>query len=114
MQLLKEKLKKVQVLYLNNALEIEYKNLLDEIKKIKQNIYELEENFRKEAINDSIKTDEGYAFWDQGESTISQLVMEYGSQDYLYIIPQGLTSIKINMFSTIAMPRQSWDEILPY
>ncbi len=111
---LKEKMDIAVILYKKSASDIEYKTLLDEIKKIKQNIQSLEENFRKEAVNDSIKTDEGYAFWDQGETTISQLVMEYGSQDYLYIIPQELASIKLNMFSTIAIPRQSWNELLEF
>jgi general secretion pathway protein D len=111
---LKEKTNKVDDLYKTNATDSEYKNLLDEIKKIKQNIQALEENFKKEAINESIKIDEGYAFWDQGETTISQLVMEYGSQDYLYIIPQELALIKLNMYSTIPIPRQSWDELMEF
>jgi len=111
---LKEKMSYIEILYQKNAKDIEYKNLLSEIKEIKKNIQDVEENFRKEAINDSIKTDEGYAFWDQGESTISQLIMEYGSQDYLYMIPQELASIKINMFSTIPVPRQSWEELLQF
>lgn len=111
---LKDKMMKVEELHNKNAKEVEYKTLLDEVKIIKKNIHTLEENFRKETINDSNKTDEGYAFWDQGETTISQLMMEYGSQDYLYIIPPDLASIKLNMFSTIPVPRQSWEELLEF
>lgn len=111
---LKEKMSQVETLYNKKALEPEYKSIFEEIKKIKENIKTLEEEFRKDTINESIKLDEGYAFWDQGETTISQLVMEFGSQDYLYIIPPDLASIKLNMFSTVAIPRQSWEELLEF
>jgi general secretion pathway protein D len=111
---LKEKINEIEILHSKNASDEEYKNLLEKVKKVRENIQILEEKFRTDSICETMKTDEGYAFWDQGESTISQLIMEYGSQDYLYIIPQELASMKINLFSTIPVPRQSWDELLQF
>jgi len=111
---LSEKLEEAAVLKSKNASEKEFEKLFYEVKEIKKKIKGLQESFRKESVLDSTKTEEGYAFWDQGESTISQLVMEYGSQDYLYIIPQELASLKINLYSTIPIPRQSWDEVLEF
>nr|NGX56989.1 putative type II secretion system protein D [Candidatus Anoxychlamydiales bacterium] len=55
---------------------------------------------------------EEYAFWDQGETTISQIVMEYGSMNFLYAIPQEIATMKIQLFSTIAVPRSSWEELI--
>ena len=32
--------------------------------------------------------------WDMGETTLSQLIMEYGATDFLYVIPQELSGMK--------------------
>ena len=109
---LQNKVKDVNFLFFNDAKDSEYEKLLNSIKAIREKIKDLEENFRKDAICDSMKTDEGYAFWDQGETTIAQLIMEYGSQDFLYVVPQELSTIKLNLFSTIPIPRESFDDIL--
>lgn len=109
---LEKKINEVNNLYSKNATDDDFKKLLDEIKEIKKNISNLQENFRKDYVRDGIKNDESYAFWDQGETTISQMIMEIGSQDYLYVIPNELATMKINVYSTIAIPHESWDDIL--
>jgi len=109
---LKNKLISVNFLYSKKANNNEYENLLYEIKEIRKKIKDIEDEFRKDAMKDAMKADEGYAFWDQGETTISQLIMEYGSQDFLYVIPQELSSMKLNLFSTIPIPRESFEDIL--
>lgn len=109
---LKERLEKANDLYKKNALAHEYEKLLDETKQIRKKIHDLEETFRDNAAQDAMKTDEGYAFWDQAESNISQLILEYGSQDYLFVIPQELAHLKINLFSTIPIPKNSWEDML--
>src|SRR3990167_1357269 len=38
--------------------------------------------------------------------------MEYGATDHLYIIPQELSSMKISLFSSIPLPRESWSEMI--
>ncbi|NGX44410.1 MAG: Type II secretion system protein D [Candidatus Anoxychlamydiales bacterium] len=111
-KILKMNLENANELYSKEANEEEYLNLLSDVKEIRKKIGDLEDNFRKEAVDSSMKTDEGYAFWDQAESSISQLIMEYGSGDYLYVIPQEIANLKINLFSTIPIPKNSWDDLL--
>ncbi len=50
--------------------------------------------------------------WDQEEITLSQLIMEYGSADYLYVIPPEYAAMKLNLYSNIPIPRQSWTDLL--
>ncbi|OGN62096.1 MAG: hypothetical protein A3F40_01230 [Chlamydiae bacterium RIFCSPHIGHO2_12_FULL_27_8] len=92
--------------------EIEFKELLQETKKIKNEILNVQNEYKSLILKENIKTDEGYSFWDAGETTISQLIMEYGSQDFLYVIPNEIGSLKLNLFSTISIPRESFDEVL--
>src|SRR3972149_9711902 len=86
-QELKRKYQEFQDLYLKNPNEKEYSNKLKEINEIKKKILDKQLEFKNSSIQDGMKTDEGYAFWDQGETNVSQIIMEYGSQDYLYVIP---------------------------
>ncbi|NGX63252.1 MAG: putative type II secretion system protein D [Candidatus Anoxychlamydiales bacterium] len=109
---LKSKQKNAVVLFEKNAKTQEYKALLVEMNQIREKIHSLEDTFREKFIDDAMKTDEGYAFWDQAESNISQLILEYGSQDYLYVIPPELANLKINLFSTIPIAKNSWEDML--
>ncbi|MCK4934318.1 MAG: hypothetical protein KAR79_01910, partial [Simkaniaceae bacterium] len=109
---LKEKYKHVSTLYQQGALEDEYKEILHEISGIKEEIIFLEANFRDLATIDAKKEEEGYAIWDQEETTLSALVMEYGASDYLYIVPPEMFSMKVSMHSGIPIPRESWDSLL--
>jgi general secretion pathway protein D len=38
--------------------------------------------------------------------------MEYGSADYLYVIPPEYAAMKLNLYSNIPIPRQSWADLL--
>ncbi|OGN65464.1 MAG: hypothetical protein A2888_01555, partial [Chlamydiae bacterium RIFCSPLOWO2_01_FULL_28_7] len=78
----------------------------------KNEILNVQNEYKSLILKENIKTDEGYSFWDAGETTISQLIMEYGSQDFLYVIPNEIGSLKLNLFSTISIPRESFDEVL--
>ena len=90
-----------------------FNRLKEEIKEIRKQIFELEANVRQQYVDGSSHlVDESYAFWDQGETTLSQLIMEYGSSDYLYVIPPELSSMKISLFSSIPIPRSSWTEMI--
>src|SRR3989344_6027671 len=74
--------------------EGDYQRLLSEMQKIKKEIRSLEEGWRKTSVEEGLSSDEVYAFWDVGEITLSQLIMEYGATDYLYVIPQELGGMK--------------------
>lgn len=88
-------------------------NLKEEVKKIKEEIFVLENKIRKNYIEEgSSNLDDSHAFWDQGETTLSQLIMEYGSADFLYVIPPELALMKISLFSAIPIPRAAWGEMI--
>jgi general secretion pathway protein D len=116
MELLREELKdnykKAAFLFQNRAEEAQYADLLEKIKAIKSTIQEKEKKWRKVFIEGEEKAEESYGFWDQGETTLSQLIMEYGSTDFLYIVPHELGSIKIHMCSNIPIPKESWNEMI--
>jgi len=94
------------------ANELEYQYLIAEVKQIKDEIKALEEQWRKASIEESLGLEDAYALWDVGETTLAQLIMEYGASDYLYIIPQELSAMKISLFSSIPLPRESWNEMI--
>jgi general secretion pathway protein D len=96
----------------DGANELEYHALLDELKVLKKKRESLQEKWRKAFADDAGGGDENYALWDMGETTLSQLVMEYGASDYLYIIPPELSAMKISLYSSIPLPRESWGEMM--
>lgn len=92
--------------------EEEYHLLLSQVNEIKNEIRTLETKWYDAAIGESKREEEGYALWDQEETTLAQLVMEYGALDYLFIVPPEMAALKLNMHSNIPIPRESWNEIL--
>jgi general secretion pathway protein D len=96
----------------NEASEEEFKNLLREVNALKTEIGQVESQWREAAVNDAKREEEGYALWDQEETTLAQLVMEYGAMDFLYIVPPEMAMLKLNMHSGIPIPRESWSEVL--
>ncbi len=108
---LKEKFAKALTLSKEESDEALYRELLEEVRRLKQNIWSLEENWRKASTKES-SSEDLYALWDVGETTLSQLIMEYGAAEYLYIIPQELSAMKISLFSSIPLPRTSWGEMI--
>jgi len=83
---------------------------LDKIRSLKNEIVSLENDWKKERIAEL--KDEEFVFWDQGQTTIADLVMEYGSSDFLYVIPPEIGNIKITLHSQIPLPYESWDEMI--
>jgi general secretion pathway protein D len=96
----------------NGASEPQYAQLLDQLKILKVKKEALQERWRKSFADEAGGGDENYALWDMGETTLSQLVMEYGASDYLYVIPPELSSMKISLYSNIPLPRESWGEMM--
>ncbi|MBI3508509.1 MAG: hypothetical protein HY069_02580, partial [Chlamydiia bacterium] len=109
---LEEKFRKGSLLADEGADDSAYRTLLDEISALKQEIHILEEHWRKVSVAEGSAAEEPYAFWDVGETTLAQLIMEYGASDYLYILPQELSGMKISLFSSIPLPRESWSEMI--
>ncbi len=96
-------------LYKQNAPEYSYKDLLQKINTIKKQIVDLETEWQKVATEGQ---QEGYALWHQPDTTLEQLVVDYGSQDYVYILSPAIANIPISVTSNLPIPRTSWDEML--
>ncbi len=101
----------VEELYLQNAPEEAYQELLLRINDVKENMRILQENWRKMVTKPGIK-DEGYALWHQPDTTLKQLIVDYGSMDYVYLIPPEIASIQVSVSSNIPIPRSSWGQML--
>ena len=102
----------VALLHEKRAGEEEFQQLLKEVNGFKGDIVKLEQQWRELTIGEAKREEEGYALWDQEETTLAQLAMEYGAMDYLYIVPPEMASLKLNMHSGIQIPRESWSEVL--
>jgi general secretion pathway protein D len=89
-----------------------YRGLLGEVRAIKGKIRALEESWRRVSVDETARGEEAYALWDMGETTLSQLIMEYGANDYLYVVPQELSGMKISLYSSIPLPHESWSEMI--
>ena len=96
----------------SGANESEFAQLLDTTNQIKKQLIELHSHWKDTLVGETKRDEEGYALWDQEETTLDQLVMEYGAPDFLYVIPTEMANIKINMHSNIAIPRESWSDVL--
>ncbi len=100
----------VWTLYKQNAPECEYKELLDRVSVVREHRSHLQNSFREMAARSSLE--ESYALWHQPDATIGQLVIDYGSNNYVYLLPQEISSIKLNVDSNLPVPRSSWNEML--
>lgn len=100
----------VQELYRQHAPVESYKDLLEKINEIKGNIQLLQESWREMSAQSN--QEEGYALWHQPETTLGQLIMDYGSQEYVYLVSPEIATIKLSVDSNLPIPRSSWDEML--
>lgn len=100
----------VENLYVNNAPEEEYRCLLDQINEIRESMYTLEKGWQQLAADTAPA--EGYALWHQPDTTIGQLVIDYGSQNYVYLLTPEIAAMKLSVDSNLPVPRASWDEML--
>lgn len=104
--------KEVNRLHETQADEAQFKELLVKIRGIKEQIASLEERWHQFVVDDFKKEEEGYALWDQEETTLAKMVTEYGALDYLFVVPPELAAVKMNMHSNIPIPRESWSDML--
>ncbi len=92
------------------ASEEELSLILNGIRTMKQELHTMQEMWRREHL--AAKDCEGYALWQEPEISLFQLVIDYGSQDYLYLLPQELHSRMVGLFSNIPIPQAAWGECL--
>ena len=109
---LKNCYQRAKTLHAEGADEVTFYELLSHVNAIRAQIQALENKWHESSLLESRKDEEGYALWDQEETTLSQLVMEYGALDYLFIVPPEMATLKLNMHSNIPIPREQWSEML--
>lgn len=104
--------KKAERMHLEGKEEQSFLYILRQANELKSQIHALESKWHESVVGESKRDEEGYALWDQEETTLAQLVMEYGALDYLFIVPPEMSGLKLNMHSNIPIPRESWGEML--
>ncbi|MCB1114390.1 MAG: type II secretion system protein GspD [Chlamydiia bacterium] len=107
---LKALYRKAWVLYQNGASEKEFEELLGKIQEVKENIELLQNNWREFSSQGDYQ--EPYALWHQPDTTLGQLVMDYGSEDYVYLIPKEIGQIPLSIGSNLPIPRAAWSSML--
>ena len=100
----------VDQLYTSDANIEAYEELLEKINERKSYLFNLKEKWREMACRNN--RTEGYGLWHAPETNLEQLIIDYGSQDYVYLIPPEVGAIKLSVDSNLPIPRASWSEML--
>ncbi len=87
-----------------------FAELRDMIQQVRQEIDTLEEGWRRLA-RQSNRTDL-YALFHQPDATIEQLVMDYGANDYVYVMTPEIREMPISVNSNLPIPKAAWGEML--
>lgn len=109
---LEEKYREAEYLLEQEASDEDFEYLLEEIEDLRKELRDQEEEWRRTSVSDVKREEEGYGLWDMEETTLSQLIVEFGSSDYLYIIPPEMANVKIHLHSNLLIPRESWSSLL--
>ncbi|MCB1111234.1 MAG: type II secretion system protein GspD [Chlamydiia bacterium] len=97
-------------LFAQSADEDAYRTLLSEINAVRENIVILQNSWRDMAAEAG--QDEEYALFHQPDTTLGDLVIDYGSHDYVYLMTADIATLPVSVNSNIPIPRASWDEML--
>lgn len=108
--LLKELYQQAEELYKNKSSENYFKELAKKIHQTRITIQEIQTEW-KAHLSKKRKADY-YSLWDQPEITLDQLIMDYSSPEYAYLIPPEIASMKLSIHSNLPIPRESWGEML--
>lgn len=79
---------------------------------LKEEIKDLETTWKIAQREDVNKDGEISGFWELGETSISKLIIEYGSSDALYVIPPDIASQKLTMHCLLSIPKESWPKMI--
>jgi len=107
---LKELYARAEEIYRRSGPEEEYRSLLEQINLLKQKRVEMQNTWRDKVSR--LSTNETYGLWLAPETNLEQLVIDYGSQDYVYLIPDEIGGIKLSVDSNLPIPRASWSQML--
>ncbi|MCH9617552.1 MAG: Type 3 secretion system secretin [Chlamydiia bacterium] len=82
------------------------------IQEIREQILDLENAWISAQKEDYHKNGENSGFWELGETTISKLIIEYGSAESLYVIPPEIGSLKLSLHCLLSIPKESWPKMI--
>lgn len=97
-------------LFVEGAGEKSYADLVSQARLLAGEITQMQQMWRDETI--SLLPREEYALWHQPETTLQQIVMDYGAGDYMYLIPPEVGGIRMSLNSSLPIPREAWGECL--
>ncbi len=97
-------------LYNEEACPEQYQQLLQHINCIRAEMAMEEREWRDRASQHSQA--DNYALWHQPETNVEQLVIDFGSQEYVYLMTPEIAGIRLSVNSNIPIPRESWSELL--
>lgn len=97
--------------YHDGASEDQWRFLVEKRLVVIQKIDAINEEWRLLA-KESPSNTESYALWSQPETTIGQLVADYGAQDFVYVIPNEIAALKLTIDSSLPIPKKAWGEML--
>ena len=102
--------RQVNDLFDQGASPEEYHLLLKRINEIRSHMEGLENSWREMSVQTG--QTEPYGLWHQPETTLGQLVMDYGAQDYVYLLSPEIATMRLSVDSNLLIPRSSWGETL--
>jgi general secretion pathway protein D len=94
----------------DKAIQELFKERLSLIEEANRDINALQDKWKQEAQQLTPQEDEG--LWHQPDATIGQLVIDYASQDAVYLMPPEIANLKIHVSSQLTVPRAAWKEML--
>ncbi len=97
-------------LYSQEAPSENYHSILLQINTNRKYLSDLQSRWRELAIKGN--QIEGYGLWHAPDTTMEQLIIDYGSQDYVYLIPPEVSAMKLGINSNLPIPRASWSQML--
>lgn len=100
----------VDLLSDEKASKEEYLDLLNQIKKARSLLEKEEIEWKRN--NPSPLEEEAFSFLNEEESTLFNIILEYGCRNTLYMVPPDIRSIPIHLASQVPIPKESWDDVL--
>lgn len=84
--------------------------IVKKVKELRMEIAGIQRDWQQQVQSEL--REEPYALWDQPETTLGQLVMDYGDPSFIYMIPPEIASQKLSVSSRLPIPVEAWGEML--
>lgn len=96
----------------NESIQADFETESKKIQALREEILDLENAWKSAQTADYHKNGEDSGFWELGETTISKLIIEYGSAESLYVIPPEIASLKLSLHCLLSIPKESWPKMI--